>query len=92
MPKVDVILIEVPDEVGGYGAKGVGEIGLRRHGGHGRRCAAFLRWIRRLHRPWMTHLRAIGAKSKSVDRCQRLGLSSSSQRSSRIRHLAHFFQ
>ncbi|MFY9531174.1 MAG: molybdopterin cofactor-binding domain-containing protein [Candidatus Acidiferrales bacterium] len=27
MPKVDVILIEVPDEVGGYGAKGVGEIG-----------------------------------------------------------------
>ena len=27
MPKIDVILIEVPDEVGGYGAKGVGEIG-----------------------------------------------------------------
>jgi xanthine dehydrogenase molybdenum-binding subunit len=27
MPHVDVILIEVPDEVGGYGAKGVGEIG-----------------------------------------------------------------
>jgi xanthine dehydrogenase molybdenum-binding subunit len=27
MPTVDVILIEVPDEVGGYGAKGVGEIG-----------------------------------------------------------------
>ncbi len=27
MPKVDVILIEVPDEIGGYGAKGVGEIG-----------------------------------------------------------------
>ncbi|MBI4265822.1 MAG: molybdopterin-dependent oxidoreductase [Acidobacteria bacterium] len=27
MPKVDVMLIEVPDEVGGYGAKGVGEIG-----------------------------------------------------------------
>ncbi|MGH9258207.1 MAG: molybdopterin cofactor-binding domain-containing protein [Vicinamibacterales bacterium] len=27
MPNVDVILIEVPDEVGGYGAKGVGEIG-----------------------------------------------------------------
>jgi xanthine dehydrogenase molybdenum-binding subunit len=27
MPKVDVILIEVPDEVGGYGSKGVGEIG-----------------------------------------------------------------
>ena len=27
MPKVDIILIEVPDEVGGYGAKGVGEIG-----------------------------------------------------------------
>jgi len=27
MPKVDVILIEIPDEVGGYGAKGVGEIG-----------------------------------------------------------------
>jgi xanthine dehydrogenase molybdenum-binding subunit len=26
-PPVDVILIEVPDEVGGYGAKGVGEIG-----------------------------------------------------------------
>ena len=26
-PKIDVILIEVPDEVGGYGAKGVGEIG-----------------------------------------------------------------
>jgi CO/xanthine dehydrogenase Mo-binding subunit len=24
---VDVILVEVPDEVGGYGAKGVGEIG-----------------------------------------------------------------
>ncbi len=27
MPQVDIILIEVPDEVGGYGAKGVGEIG-----------------------------------------------------------------
>jgi selenium-dependent xanthine dehydrogenase len=27
-PIVDVILIEVPDEVGGYGAKGAGEIGL----------------------------------------------------------------
>ena len=27
MPEVDIILIEVPDEVGGYGAKGVGEIG-----------------------------------------------------------------
>jgi xanthine dehydrogenase molybdenum-binding subunit len=27
MPEVDVILVEVPDEVGGYGAKGVGEIG-----------------------------------------------------------------
>lgn len=28
MPEVDVILVEVPDEYGGYGAKGVGEIGL----------------------------------------------------------------
>ncbi len=27
-PQIDVILIEVPDEIGGYGAKGVGEIGL----------------------------------------------------------------
>jgi len=27
-PRIDVILVEVPDEVGGYGAKGVGEIGL----------------------------------------------------------------
>ncbi len=27
-PAIDVILIEVPDEVGGYGSKGVGEIGL----------------------------------------------------------------
>src|SRR2546426_9769292 len=27
MPADDVILIEVPDEVGGYGAKGDGEIG-----------------------------------------------------------------
>ncbi|HXA68691.1 MAG TPA: molybdopterin cofactor-binding domain-containing protein [Bryobacteraceae bacterium] len=27
-PRVDAILIEVPDEVGGYGAKGAGEIGL----------------------------------------------------------------
>jgi CO/xanthine dehydrogenase Mo-binding subunit/aerobic-type carbon monoxide dehydrogenase small subunit (CoxS/CutS family) len=27
-PKIDVILIEVPDEIGGYGAKGAGEIGL----------------------------------------------------------------
>jgi xanthine dehydrogenase molybdenum-binding subunit len=27
-PRIDVILIEVPDEVGGYGSKGVGEIGL----------------------------------------------------------------
>jgi CO/xanthine dehydrogenase Mo-binding subunit/aerobic-type carbon monoxide dehydrogenase small subunit (CoxS/CutS family) len=26
-PKIDVILIEVPDEIGGYGTKGVGEIG-----------------------------------------------------------------
>ena len=27
-PQIDVILVEVPDEVGGYGAKGAGEIGL----------------------------------------------------------------
>ncbi len=27
-PEIEVILIEVPDEFGGYGAKGVGEIGL----------------------------------------------------------------
>jgi xanthine dehydrogenase molybdenum-binding subunit len=27
-PAIDVILIEVPDSVGGYGSKGVGEIGL----------------------------------------------------------------
>ena len=27
-PRVDVILVELPDEVGGYGAKGAGEIGL----------------------------------------------------------------
>jgi xanthine dehydrogenase molybdenum-binding subunit len=27
MPAVDIILIEIPDEGGGYGAKGVGEIG-----------------------------------------------------------------
>ncbi|MCZ6478175.1 MAG: selenium-dependent xanthine dehydrogenase [Gemmatimonadetes bacterium] len=27
-PQIDVILVEVPDEVGGYGSKGVGEIGL----------------------------------------------------------------
>ncbi|MFQ5551218.1 MAG: xanthine dehydrogenase family protein molybdopterin-binding subunit, partial [Gemmatimonadales bacterium] len=27
-PQIEVILVEVPDEVGGYGAKGVGEIGL----------------------------------------------------------------
>jgi xanthine dehydrogenase molybdenum-binding subunit len=28
MPEVDVILVELPDEVGGYGSKGVGEIGM----------------------------------------------------------------
>jgi xanthine dehydrogenase molybdenum-binding subunit len=28
MPEVEVILVEVPDRVGGYGSKGVGEIGL----------------------------------------------------------------
>jgi xanthine dehydrogenase molybdenum-binding subunit len=27
-PRIDVILVEVPDEVGGYGSKGIGEIGL----------------------------------------------------------------
>jgi xanthine dehydrogenase molybdenum-binding subunit len=27
-PELDVVLVEVPDEVGGYGSKGVGEIGL----------------------------------------------------------------
>ncbi len=27
-PELEVILVEVPDEVGGYGSKGVGEIGL----------------------------------------------------------------
>jgi xanthine dehydrogenase molybdenum-binding subunit len=27
-PDIEVILVEVPDEIGGYGAKGVGEIGL----------------------------------------------------------------
>ncbi len=28
MPPVEAILLEIPDEVGGYGSKGVGEIGL----------------------------------------------------------------
>ena len=28
MPEVEVLLVEVPDEVGGYGSKGVGEAGL----------------------------------------------------------------
>ncbi|MCG6963571.1 MAG: molybdopterin-dependent oxidoreductase [Acidobacteria bacterium] len=28
MPPVEVVLLEIPDEVGGYGSKGVGEIGL----------------------------------------------------------------
>jgi len=28
MPEVDVILVEVPDPYGGYGSKGVGEVGL----------------------------------------------------------------
>jgi xanthine dehydrogenase molybdenum-binding subunit len=28
MPEVEVILVEVPDPIGGYGTKGVGEIGL----------------------------------------------------------------
>ncbi len=28
MPQVEAVVIEVPDEVGGYGSKGVGEIGL----------------------------------------------------------------
>ena len=28
MPEIEVILVEVPDDVGGYGSKGVGEIGL----------------------------------------------------------------
>ena len=27
-PEIEVILVEVPDDVGGYGSKGVGEIGL----------------------------------------------------------------
>jgi xanthine dehydrogenase molybdenum-binding subunit len=27
-PQIEVILVEVPDEVGGYGSKGIGEIGL----------------------------------------------------------------
>ncbi len=27
-PEIEVILVEVPDEVGGYGSKGIGEIGL----------------------------------------------------------------
>jgi len=27
-PPVEVLLVEVPDRIGGYGAKGVGEIGL----------------------------------------------------------------
>jgi xanthine dehydrogenase molybdenum-binding subunit len=27
-PRIEVILVEVPDEVGGYGSKGIGEIGL----------------------------------------------------------------
>jgi hypothetical protein len=43
MPEVDVILIEVPDEVGGYGAKGVGEIGCVATAGRGRRRVALLR-------------------------------------------------
>ena len=28
VPEIEVILVEVPDRVGAYGAKGVGEIGL----------------------------------------------------------------
>ena len=43
MPEVDVILIEVPDEVGGYGAKGRGGNRLRRDGGRRGRRAALLR-------------------------------------------------
>ena len=36
-----MILIEVPDEIGGYGAKGVGEIGLRGY--------RPVRWLAALH-------------------------------------------
>ncbi len=42
-PQIDVILIEVPDEIGGYGAKGAGEIGLGSDGGRCGCRASFLR-------------------------------------------------
>ena len=42
MPPVDVILVEVPDEVGGYGAKGVGEIGCVADGRRRGRRPAFV--------------------------------------------------
>jgi aldehyde oxidoreductase len=51
-PKIDVILIEVPDEVGGYGSKGVGEIGLRSdHRSRGERALHSYDGIRRFRLP-----------------------------------------
>jgi xanthine dehydrogenase molybdenum-binding subunit len=51
MPPVDVILVEVPDEVGGYGAKGVGEIGCVATAGAVASALHSYDGIRRFHLP-----------------------------------------
>ena len=79
MPDVDIILIEVPDEVGGYGAKGVGEIGcvataerrgraLHSYDGIRRFTAADGRLPRRL--PRCPESRRDRADSRSTPRCE----------------------
>jgi xanthine dehydrogenase molybdenum-binding subunit len=50
-PQIDVILIEVPDEVGGYGAKGVGEIGCVATAGAVAPPVHYIDGIRRLRLP-----------------------------------------
>jgi selenium-dependent xanthine dehydrogenase len=68
MPEVDVILIEVPDEVGGYGAKGVGEIGCVATAGAVAGALHSYDGVRRFRLPMQRKRKAQRSKSKVSSR------------------------
>ena len=68
MPEVDVILIEVPDEVGGYGAKGVGEIGCVATAGAVAGALHSYDGVRRFRLPMQRKVKARRSRSKVSSR------------------------
>jgi len=68
-PAIDVILVEVPDEVGGYGSKGVGEIGLVPTAGAVAGALHAYDGIRRFHLPMSDAAAAVAVpKSRQASR------------------------